>query len=319
MRSRKAPFPKIAGAGICCLDHILTAPQIPWGTSAHVEKYHIQAGGLVATALMACARLGAECQLFSYLGDDEAGNRVAIGLAEEGVSLSGVTRSCGGSTPFSFVHVDGRTGERTIFHRKASGIERRELPDLDWIATCDALVIDDYYPRLAQAAARVAAGKGIPVVADLTTNPRKHVDFFRNVSVLIVPREFAAQIGFADNLPGALDAMHWLGPKTALITLGAKGWMCSTQGHKTRGKAFKVEVVDTTGAGDAFHGAFAYGLARKWNTERCAEFAASVAAIKCSRPRGAAGLPSISEAVYFLKRNGRLDWSGYDLHGNGPG
>jgi sulfofructose kinase len=319
MRSRKAPVPKIAGAGICCLDHILVAPQIPWGTSAHVEKYHIRTGGLVATALMTCARLGAECQLFSYLGDDEAGNRVAIGLAEEGVSLSGVNRSCGGSTPFSIIHVDRRSGERTIFHRSAFGIERKELPEFDWIATCDALLVDDYYPRLAQAAAHVAASKGIPVVADVTTNPRKHLDFFRNISVLIVPREFAAQIGFADNLSGALDAMHWLGPKTALITLGAEGWMGSIQGRKTRGAGFKVEVADTTGAGDAFHGAFAYGLARKWDTERCGEFAAAVAAIKCSRPGGAASLPSISEAVYFLKRNGRLDWSGFDLHGNGPG
>jgi sulfofructose kinase len=318
MRSRRIPVLKIAGAGICCLDHILVSPQVPWGKSTQVQEYYVQGGGLAATALVACARLGAESRLFSFLGDDEVGNRVAVGLAEEGVSLSGVTRSCGGVSPFSIIHVDARSGDRTIFHRPASGIERQEIQDLSWICQCDALLVDDYYPRLALAAVKKANEEGIPVVADVTASPEKNLEFFRDVTALIVPREFAAQIGFADDLQGALDAMHWLGPKIALITLGADGWIYSTPDRKGNGKAFRVDVIDTTGAGDAFHGAFAYGLARQWEVERCAEFAAAIAAIKCSRPGGRTGLPSIAEAVYFLKRNGRLDWRAFDLQGGGP-
>lgn len=305
--------PTIAGAGICCLDHILVAPQIPWGDTAQLEDYRTQGGGLVGTALVACSRLGAQCRMFSFLGDDEVGDHIAAGLVAEGISVAGIARICGGASPFSFIHVDSRSGERTIFHRAASATENVALPDLTWISRCDALLVDDYYPKLALAAARTAQKKGIPVVADVTMISQKNLEFFRNISILIAPRKFAAQIGYADDLPGALDAIHGLGPKIALITLGAEGWVSSTPEGKSKGEAFKVEVADTTGAGDAFHGAFAFGLTRGWGIERCAEFASAVAAIKCSKPGGRTGLPSLSQAIVFLKRKGRLDWRDFDI------
>jgi len=305
--------PKIAGAGICCLDHILVAPQITWGDTAQLEDYRTQGGGLVGTALVACCRLGAECRMFSFLGDDEVGDQIAAGLVAEGISVAGIARICGGASPFSFIHVDSRSGERTIFHRAASGTEKAQLPDLSWISGCDALLIDDYYPSLALAAAKTAQDKGIPVVADVTMISPKNLEFFRNVSVLIAPRKFAAQIRYGDDLPDALEAIHRLGPKIALITLGSEGWISSSPEGKSRGKAFKVEVADTTGAGDAFHGAFAYGLTQGWGTDRCAEFASAVAAIKCSKPGGRTGLPSLSQAVVFLKRKGRLNWSDFEI------
>jgi len=305
----KRKFPRIAGAGICCLDHIFVTPQIAWGGTARVEEYRVQGGGLVGTALVACARLGASCFLFSFLSHDEVGAQVASELAAEGIKLEGVAGIPQGTSPFSFIHVDSRSGERTIFHRPAAGLERAVLPDLDRIAECDVLLVDDYYPELALAAAGTAHKNGVPVVADLTVSLSKCPDLFREINVLIAPRAFAAQIGYAGDLPGALQAIHRLGPETALITLGREGYMYSSVDGRGKGKAFKVAVVDTTGAGDAFHGAFAYGLARRWEIERCAEFAAAVAAIKCTKPGGRTGLPTLPQTVHFLERNGRLDWS----------
>lgn len=315
MKGQERKIPKIAGAGICCLDHILVAPQVAWGDTAQLEDYYTQGGGLVGTALVACARLGAECRLFSFLGDDEVGDHIAAELVAEGVKLAGVARICGGASPFSFVHVDRASGERTIFHRQASGMNTAELPDLDGISRCDALLIDDYYPHLALAAAKIANKHGVPVIADVTSRPEKNTELFRNITVLIASRTFAEQLGSADDLSSALEAIHRLGPKIAVITLGAGGWTYSTPEGKNRGGAFKVDVVDTTGAGDAFHGAFAYGLARQWETARCVEFASAVAAIKCTKPGGRTGLPSLPQAIIFLKRKGRLDWSGFDAHG----
>ena len=305
----KRKFPRIAGAGICCLDHIFVTPQIAWGGTARVEEYRVQGGGLVGTALVACARLGASCFLFSFLSHDEVGAQVASELAAEGIKLEGVAGIPQGTSPFSFIHVDSRSGERTIFHRPAAGLERAVLPDLDRIAECDVLLVDDYYPELALAAAGTAHKNGVPVVADLTVSLSKCPDLFREINVLIAPRAFAAQIGYAGDLPGALQAIHRLGPETALITLGREGYMYSSVDGRGKGKAFKVAVVDTTGAGDAFHGAFAYGLARRWEIERCAEFAAAVAAIKCTKPGGRTGLPTLPQTIHFLERNGRLDWS----------
>lgn len=300
--------PKIAGAGICCLDHLLVAPRITWGETAQVDEYHAQGGGLAATAVVACARLGAECRFFSFLGDDEVGGRIVKELAEEGIGIEGIKRIRGGASPFSFIHVNERSGERTIFHRRALGMEKAKLPDLNWIAECNVLLIDDYYPELALAAARVAKRHGVPVVSDVISTPEKSREIFHHVTVLIAPRKFAEQLGFRDDLECALDAIHELGPKTALITLGKEGWIHSSPKGKGKGKAFRVDVADTTGAGDAFHGAYAYGLARRWELARCGEFGAAVAAIKCTKPGGRAGLPSLGQTLDFLKKNGRLDW-----------
>ncbi|MGB7297503.1 MAG: PfkB family carbohydrate kinase [Candidatus Aminicenantales bacterium] len=310
-RSRKK-VPQIAGAGVCCLDYIFAAPQISWGETAQLEESRVQGGGLVATALVACARLGASCLLFSFLSHDEVGVRVASELTAEGIKLEGVAAIPQGKSPYSFIHVDSRSGERTIFHQAAFGLEGTVIPDLDRIQDCDVLVVDDYYPELAIEAARTARRKGIPVVADLTMMPKKNLEFFREISVLIAPRMFAAQIGYAEDLPGALQAIHGLGPETAMITLGKKGYVYSSPEGLGQGKAFKVEVVDTTGAGDAFHGAFAFGLAHGWEIGRCAEFAAAVAAIKCTKPGGRTGLPTLPQTIHFLRRNGRLDWSGFE-------
>jgi sulfofructose kinase len=310
-RSKKRA-PQIAGAGVCCLDYIFYASQIPWGETAQVEESRVQGGGLVGTALVASARLGASCLLFSFLSHDEVGVRIASELAAEGIKLEGVAGIPQGTSPYSFIHVDNRSGERTIFHRHASGLERTSLPDLGRLQVCDVVLVDDYYPELALAAARTARRNGIPVVADLTMMPKKNLDLFREISVLIAPRSFAVQIGYGDDLPGALQAIHWLGPETAMITLGREGYVYSSPEGRGRGKAFKVEVVDTTGAGDAFHGAFAYGLARGWEVRRCAEFASGVAAIKCTKPGGRTGLPTLLQTIHFLKRNGRLNWSGFE-------
>lgn len=103
--------------------------------------------------------------------------------------------------------------------------------------------------------------------------------------------------------------MRRLGPETVLITLGAKGWIGAGRDGFIRGEAFAVEAVDTTGAGDAFHGGFAYGIARKWEIGRCTEFAAAVAALKCTQVGGRTGLPALQRTLDFLKKNGRLDWS----------
>ena len=301
--------PHIAGAGVCCLDHIVIAPQIAWGESTHVSNYFAQGGGLVATALVACARLGARCDLFSLVGDDQVGDQIVAELVAEGVATAGVMR-IEGSSPFSLIHVDEHSGERTIFHRTGRGLEWHPgAHDLRAIGKCDVLLIDHVYPALALAAADEARAHGVPVVADVMPSAR-NAELLRRVDVLIAPRHFARAIGCKGDLDAALDAIHELGPTTAVITLGADGWVSSDSSGRGRGSAFQVEVVDTTGAGDVFHGAFAYGLARGWDTARCAEFASAVAAIKCTKPGGRTGLPSLAQAVAFLRERSRLDWSG---------
>jgi sulfofructose kinase len=299
---------RIAGAGVSCLDYVFMAPKTEWGNTGRVSAFQAQGGGLVATAVVACARLGAHCDLFSLLGDDKVGAQIIDELQQEGVSTSDVLQVPGGDSPISFVHVDNDSGERTIYHRPGSGLEWDETRSLERIAQSQAVIVDDNFLDLAVAAAKKARALGIPVVADLIPEPRNE-ELLRHVDVLIAPRHYAVDIGCANDLNRALDAIHKLGPTTAVITLGADGWVFSDPKGTGSGKAFKVDVVDTTGAGDAFHGAFTYGIARGWGSAVCAEFASAVAGIKCGKPGGRTGLPSLSQTIEFLKQRSSIDVS----------
>jgi len=300
--------PRVAGAGICCMDYIVVAPQIPWGDTALVSGYSMQGGGLVGTAMVACARLGAQCDLFSLLGADAVADQVIDELDQEHISTSGVVKVGGGDSPFSFIHVDDKTGDRTIFHRPGSALKWDDSIDLHRIAASQALIVDDIYLDLSIAAAKEARAHGVPVVADLIPEDRSN-ELLRYVDILIAPKHYAKQIGCAYDLNKVLDIIHRLGPTTAVITLGAYGWVFSDSNGRGEGDAFKVDVVDTTGAGDAFHGAFTYAIACGWSTPRCAEFASAVAAIKCTKPGGRTGLPSLEQTVDFLKERSKLEWN----------
>lgn len=298
---------RVAGAGICCMDYIVVAPHVDWGDMAVVTDYLIQGGGLVGTAMVACARLGAKCDLYSLLGDDLVGKQIIEELDSEGVSTCHVARVQHANSPFSFVHVDEKTADRTIFHRPGQGLVWDSSMGMTSIADAQALLVDDYFLDLSLFAAKEAREHGVPVIADLIPAER-NAELLKYVDVLIAPRHYARLMGCDENLDAALDAIHAFGPATALITLGSDGWVYSDPTGRGRGDAFKVDVVDTTGAGDTFHGAFTYAVARDWQTPRCAEFASAVAAIKCTKHGGRTGLPSLSQTMEFLREHGRCDW-----------
>jgi sugar/nucleoside kinase (ribokinase family) len=237
--------------------------------------------------------------MFSVIGDDVAGNQILAELADESVLTDCINRIPGAGSPLSFVHVDQDTGDRTIFHRRG--------PELAWepgssdfsvIAECGALLVDHCFPALGVAAAEFACKHGVPVVADAL--PDRCPELMRHIDVLIAPQHFARKLGLENDLGAALDAIHELGPTTAVITLGANGWVYSDSTGRGKGDAFNVDVVDTTGAGDVFHGAFAYGVACGWTTARCAKFASAVAAIKCTRKGGRTGIPSLAQTLSFI-------------------
>ncbi|MEI6915569.1 MAG: PfkB family carbohydrate kinase, partial [Armatimonadota bacterium] len=260
-------------------------------------------------ALVACARLGAETQLCSLLGDDSVASNILDELKIENVGVGGVYQKAGGNSPFSYIHVD-TAGERTIFHRSSRALDQYAGEvDLTFLDGSQALIVDDVYPELARRAAAHARQLGIPVVADLIPDEGNR-SLVEQVDVLIAPQHYLRSLGDSTDTSKALESIHALGPKTAVITLGEDGAVYSNSGS-TSGKirGFKVDVVDTTGAGDSFHGGFSFGLACGWDTGKCVEFASAVAAIKCMSPGGRQGLPSPEIIKDFLTSRGSLDWS----------
>jgi sugar/nucleoside kinase (ribokinase family) len=322
--------PRISGVGVACLDYLFVAPRAERGGQAWLGDHLIQGGGLIGTALTAAARLGAETEIWTWVGDDEEGRQVIAGLRREGVDVSAVERIAGARTPVSFIHVDENDGERTIFH---DGLRRSRsdaaTPDLLPAApkvdpglelpgarasklkerplSCDVLLVDAVYVEASQIAAARAWDADIPVVGDFCPSPGLE-ELTRNVTALI------ASAGPVDRaMPNAtreqqLNALARGGPDFVTITAGSEGAYYLERGEVKCQPSFMVDVIDTTGAGDVFHGAFAYALARHWPPEQAVEFASAAAALSCRALGGRTAAPTLEETVTLLRQQGSDRW-----------
>jgi ribokinase len=121
--------------------------------------------------------------------------------------------------------------------------------------------------------------------------------------IVLASQRFAFQLTGSDNPQLCITALHELGVDNAGVTLGSKGSLYSNRYQLIEHGAFKVDVVDTTGAGDAFHGGYIYGLMQGWEPVRCITFASAIAALKCTRLGTREGLPSINQVTDFIKHN----------------
>ena len=267
-----------------------------------VLRHDVQGGGMVATALVAVARLGGEAAFWGVVGTDWSARLIVEGLEQEGVDVRHVRRVEGHCGPVTLVSVDGVTGERQFlfFHRVPEGDE--PLGDLAELQTAGCLIVDDVRLRSALRAAAEAKRLGVPVVGDLHhlghDDPLvSHVDY-------AIVSEYVALRDCGGDLRRACETLRARGPRCVVITRGADGLVClSDEGYVERA-AFPVDAIDTTGAGDTFHGAFCWGLLQGLGLEDNLTFSSAVAAIKCGKLGGRAGIPTQDEAVSFLADRG---------------
>ena len=302
--------PIIAGAGLACMDYFVVGPQPEWGDLSFCTDNYQQGGGPVATAMVAASRLGGEVTIYSFAGDDATGNEIVKELKEENINTQIPVIEKANSS-FSYIHINPENGDRTIFHRPASDIYNMTLPenlfDFSDISKADALLIDDFYLHLPELAIKAAQKAGVTVIADLKPN-EKNMHLVENTDILIAPSYYPSELGCADEPEKALEVMHGMGIKIAVVTLGSKGWIYSDGKEIKRGNAFKVKAVDTNGAGDTFHGAFTFAYASGYSLERCCDFASAVAGLKCTKSGGRSGIPDFEATVKFLKDNSSLEW-----------
>lgn len=252
---------------------------------------------------MAAARLGARVEFWTRVGDDFTGHFLLEELRDEGVEVSASVVVPGATSPVSLIQVDAETGERTIQHFPGRGLEApaEGLP-YERIGQAACVLLDDWWGPAARGAAQAARSAGVPVVADLCPNA-DNADLVSLVSHLVVSRaHFDAQtIASPQDL---LRRLHDLGPEVAAVTVGADGCWYSDGAGVRQAPGFGVEAVDTTGAGDVFHGALGCGLARGWDLDTAMEFASAAAALKCRQLGGRTGIPTLAETLGFLRAQG---------------
>jgi len=292
----------VTGLGQCSLDYLSLVdiyPQVD--AKKEVLEWHEQGGGPVATALVALARLGADCRLYGITGDDEAGGKIRQALAGEGVEINGLLKRKGGSSQQAFIAVEKGSAKRTIFWRRPTGktLQPDEL-GVDFLIGSDFLLIDGLMREASFAAVKKARQMSVPVMLDAGSARPGMLELAGLCDYVVASEVFAEGLGWKLTPEALLKEASSLRVKALTITLGEKGSLTVSGDRVIRMPAFKVDAVDTTGAGDVFHAGYIYGLLHKWDLEQVVRFASAVAAIKCKRMGGRAGIPHLNEVIRFL-------------------
>jgi sugar/nucleoside kinase (ribokinase family) len=298
---REKPF-DVVGVGINVLDYLFRIPHFPEpDTKMDALGAAIQGGGLTATAMVACARLGLRTRYIGKFGDNEIGRMARQELRGEGLDLAASVTAAGVPNRFCVVLVDEASGHRTIVRQRDPRIRLR--PDeLSREAVCAGRVLhlDGYEGDAALQAARWAKAEGIPVSVD-AEEPTEHREaLFALTDILIVGQRFGRALTGRDDTPGILEALSRFGPACVGLTLGGAGSALRYRGEVVEAAGFPVDVVDTTGAGDVFHGAFLCGLLQGLDAGGILRFANAVSALKCTRLGGRTGIPTLADVRTFL-------------------
>jgi ribokinase len=290
----------LMGIGCAAIDDLLFVDVFPAADSkARVKSMTRQGGWLVATALVASARLGLKTAYAGILGYDEESQWVENDLKREGVDVSPVVHRADAMPIHAYIVVDENHTRTILFHqvRRVPGIE--DFPEKETIqATCMLLIDDTTSPEILKIAA-LARSLGIPVIADFEREPSQAMT--TAVDHLIVPAHLALDATQTSDPREATRLLWHEQREVVIVTVGAKGcWYYTGGGGVLHHPAFEVDVVDTTGCGDVFHGAYAVGLNEGWDIEQRIRFASAAAAIKATHPGGRQGIPNRAEVEVFL-------------------
>ncbi len=300
------PF-DVVGVGINVIDYLFRVPRFPEpDTKMDATAVTRQGGGLTATAMVACARLGLRTRYIGKFGGDEIGRMAREGLAAEGLDLSASVQASDAPNRLCFVIVEEGSGRRTIIRHMDSRVWLRP-EDLSREAVCSgrALHLDGYEGDAAIQAARWAREDGIPVSLDAERFTQRREELFRLTDILIVAERFGREVTGREDVAEILEELTRLGPPCVGVTSGERGSALRYRGEIIHGPAFPVDVVDTTGAGDVFHGAFLYGVLQGWEARHILLFANAVSALKCTRLGGRTGIPRVQEVLDLLRASGK--------------
>jgi sulfofructose kinase len=293
----------VMGFGCATLDEMLFVEEFPERDSkTRILGSEKQGGGLTATALVAAARMGAKCAYAGQLGHDDTSHFVASALEKEGVDVSLVPWRQEAAAIRSIIVVDKKHATRNIFfERTGEAGAAPDAPDEADIASARVLHIDHYGGEGNLRVLEIARRHGIPVVADFErTNVPHFEDFFPLVDHLILSRNFATQLTGESEPQAMLPALWSEYREVVIVTCGEEGaW--TWDGHKGQHyPAFPVDLVDTTGCGDVFHGVYAATLAWGFDLKRRIEWASAAASLKAGHVGAQKGIPSRGQIEQFL-------------------
>jgi sulfofructose kinase len=290
--------------GLAVLDLVFGVATMPErGRKAFADSMTLVGGGPAANAAVTVARLEGHARFLGRLGDDHIGDLILDDFAKWGIDVSGVRRIQATSSPVSSIVVEA-DGERTIVNHSDPGLFAADdvIVAEDLIGS-DAILGDLLWPTGAISAMHAARTAGIPGVLDFDVAPDGPIDTAVTAPThIIFSAPALAKVSGRPDPEAGLKTIRTMTDSWIAVTLGSDGvlWFDDSN-HLRTTPAFNVDAVDTLGAGDVFHGAFALGLAEQRPVEEVIRRASAVAALKCTRFGGRAGIPCSEDVDEFIR------------------
>ncbi|MDD1534788.1 MULTISPECIES: sugar kinase [unclassified Bradyrhizobium] len=288
--------------GLSALDQVWRVDRPFAGGSEKIRalEYGTLGGGMAANASVAAARLGASVAFWGRAGNDAAGHEMKAAFAAEGVDVENFRLFPDGRSSVSGIIVDS-SGERQIVNFRGLYPESADWLPIEIVARASSVLADPRWVEGAATLFREARSRGIPTVLD---GDMAEPDVFERLLPLTDHAIFSepALTAFAGSAQDeSLAALARFGCRVLAVTRGEGGVSWYGNGRLHRQAAYAVDVVDTTGAGDAFHGAYALAIGAGLEVRAAMAFSAATAAMKCRHAGGRNGIPDINECLAFMR------------------
>jgi sugar/nucleoside kinase (ribokinase family) len=292
----------LVGVGLNATDTLIPVVEFPArGSKLEYASAKIMPGGQTASTVVACQTWGLSTRYVGKLGTDSAAKLHCDAFAKAGVEAR-IAINQGGISPQSIILVDSG-GERTVLcQRQESMALRPEELEREWIVNARALHIDGFDTQAAIRAASWAHEAGIPIIADLDELYPDVEELLQFIDYLIVSRDFPCRLMNETDLQLALKGMQArYRCKLTAATLGENGVLAWDGRQMLLQPAYRVPVVDTTGAGDIFHAGFIYGLLNDWPLERTLDFSCGAAAMNCMAQGARGGIGPVHTVEEMMR------------------
>jgi len=257
----------IIGIGFCSVDYMGNVPYIPIDSKVEIRNLSSQGGGPSATAVVTAAKLGASAGFIGKIGDDNAGKFILDDFKRRNVDTSGIVLEKGASSAVTFIWVEETTGNRSIAWNKGtkSSLKINEISK-DYIKHAKIIHLDGHEAEAALGVIRLVKEHGCKISLDGGTITPDIGELIKVTDILIVSEEFAVKFTGYSDPEKYLKILQKYDPEVLIVTKGKKGFCGSIGGKYIERDAFKIKAVDTSGAGDVFHGAFLYATLKKWTS-----------------------------------------------------
>jgi len=304
----------IVGVGLNATDTLLLLSKFPaYGGKVPFEQEVLSPGGQVASAVVACARFGLRAKYIGTVGDDERGRIQLESLRESGVNLDHLQIRAGCPNQSAYILVDKSTGERTVIWNRPDclRIDPEEIT-AEQITAARLLHIDGHDTLAVEHAARIAREAGIPVSVDVDTIYPGFENVLPLVDYLVASSEFPTNWTREPDRFRALKLIQEQhGMKVAAMTLGADGALARADGRYIYSPGYVVDCLDTTGAGDVFHGAFCYAVLQDMQLAEALDFSNAMAALNCTALGARGGIASLERARELMAQGERRSHGDY--------